>query len=35
MLGINRKKFWQGSDSNPEPDAWEPCCPKPSAVIYF
>ena len=35
MLGISRKKFWQGSDSNPEPTAWEPCCPKPTAVIYF
>ena len=35
MLGINRKHFWQGSDSNPEPTAWEPCCPTPTAVIYF
>ena len=35
MSGINRKKFWQGSDSNPEPSAWEPCWPKPTAVIYF
>ena len=35
MLGINRKNFWQGSDSNPEPIAWEPCCSKPTAAIYF
>ena len=35
MLGINHKNFWQGSDSNREPTAWEPCCPKPTAVIYF
>ena len=35
MLGINRKYFLQGSDSNPEPTAWEPCCPTPTAVIYF
>ena len=35
MLGTNRIKFWQGSDSNHEPTAWEPCCPKPTAVIYF
>ena len=35
MLGINRKNFWQGSDSNTEPTAWEHCCPKPTAVIYF
>ena len=34
MLRINRKNFWQGSDSNPEPTAWE-TCPKPTAVIYF
>ena len=33
MLGL--KIFWQGSDSNPEPTAWEPCCLKPTAVIYF
>ena len=35
MLGINRKKLWQGSDSSPEPTAWKPCCPKPTAAIYF
>ena len=35
MLEINRKNFWQGSDSNPEPTASEPCCPKPTAVIHF
>ena len=35
MLGINRKNFWQGSDSNPEPTAWEPFCPKPTVVIYL
>ena len=35
MLGINRKKIWQGSDSKPEPNPWEPCCPTPTAVIYF
>ena len=35
MLEINRKNIWHGSDSNPEPIAWEPCCPKPTAVIYF
>ena len=35
ILGINRKNIWQGSDSNPEPTAWEPCCPKPTAVICF
>ena len=35
MLGMNRKNFWQGSDSDPEPTAWEPCCPTPTAVIYF
>ena len=35
MLGINRKNFWQGNDTNPEPTAWEPCCPKPTAVICF
>ena len=35
MLGIYRKNFWQGSDSNPEPTAWEPCCPKTTAVIHF
>ena len=35
MLGINRKRIWQVSDSNPEPSALEPCCPKPTAVIYF
>ena len=27
--------FWQGSDSNPQPTAWEHCCPKLTAVIYF
>ena len=35
MLGINREKFWQGSDSNSEPTASEPCCAKTTAVIYF
>ena len=35
MLGINRKNIWHDSDSNPETTAWEPCCPKPTAVIYF
>ena len=35
MLGINSKDIWHGSDSNPEPTAWEPSCPKPTAVIYF
>ena len=35
MLGINRENFRQASDSNPEPTAWKPCCPKPTGVIYF
>ena len=35
MLAINHKNYWQGRDSNPEPTAWEPCCPKPAAVNYF
>ena len=35
MLVLNRKIFWPGSDSNPEPTAWEPCFPKLTAVNYF
>ena len=35
MMRIYRKKFWQGSESNPEPAASELCCPKPTAVICF
>ena len=35
MLKINRKNIWHDSDSNPEPTAWEPCCPAPTTVIYF
>ena len=35
MLRINCKNIWHDSDSNLEPTAWEPCCPKPTAVIYF
>ena len=35
MLGMNRKNICHGSDTNPEPTAGEPCCPKPPAVIYF
>ena len=35
MLGIYRKNIWHDSDSNPEPTAWEPCCPNRTAVIYF
>ena len=35
MLVMNRKKFWQWIDSNPEPTAWEPRCPKPTPVICF
>ena len=33
ILGIIRKNFCQVSDSNPEPTACEPCCPKPTAII--
>ena len=32
-LGINRKDIWHNRDSNPEPTAWEPCCPNPTAAI--
>ena len=35
MLGINRKNIWHDRDSNPEPTAWETCCPKLTAVKYF
>ena len=35
MLGINRKNIWQNRDSNLEPIASEPCCPNPTAAIYF
>ena len=35
MLGIHFKNFWQGSNSNPESTASEPCRPKPTAVIYL
>ena len=35
MLRISGKKCWQGSVSNSEPTAWEPCCPKPTAFICF
>ena len=35
MLGISRKTFWQGSDANPESIASEPCCPTPTAVVFF
>ena len=34
-LGINHEKIWHDRDSNPEPTAWDPCCPNPTAVIYF
>ena len=34
-LEIYRKKNWHDRDSNSEPTAWEPCCPNPTAVIYF
>ena len=29
------KNIWQDSDSNPEPTSRDPCCPKPTTVIYF
>ena len=35
VLGINRKKLWKLVDSNLKTTDWEPCCPKPIAVIYF
>ena len=35
MLRINHKNIWQDRDSNPEPTAWESCCPNLTAVIYF
>ena len=35
MLRINRKNFWQGSDWNLEPTAWDRCCPNPTAFICF
>ena len=35
MLRINRKNLWHDRDSNPEPTAWERCCPNHTAVIYF
>ena len=35
MFGINRKNIWHDRDSNPEPTACEPCCPNPTAFIYF
>ena len=31
----NRKNIWHDRDSNPGPTASEPCCPNPTAVIYF
>ena len=31
----NRKNIWQDRDSNTVPTASEPCCPNPTAVIYF
>ena len=33
--GYILKIFWHERDSNPEPAAWEPCYPNPTAVIYF
>ena len=35
IVGINRKIFWPGSDSNPKPTAWKRCCPNLSAVFFF
>ena len=35
MLGINRKNILHDKDLKPEPTAWEPCSPNPTAVIYF
>ena len=34
MLVINRKNILHASDSNPEPTASEPSCPRPTAVIF-
>ena len=31
----NRKNICHDRDSNPGPTASEPCCPNPTAVIYF
>ena len=31
----NRKNIWHARDSNPGPTASEPCCPNPTAIIYF
>ena len=31
----NRKDIWHDRDANPGPAASEPCCPNPTAVIYF
>ena len=31
----NRKNNWHDRDSNPKPTASEPCCPNPTAVIFF
>ena len=35
MLRINRKNIWHYRNSNPNPTAWELCCPNLTAVIYF
>ena len=31
----NRKLIWQDRDSNPGPTDPDPCCPNPTAFIYF